>query len=122
MIDDVVGGNAVGRGDQHASLTGIPNGSGPTSAVNFANSATVWLFFTKANQVYRATSNSTGTSFTSSGVVSGSPNVTSPVTTFAPDSNTIVGLARRKSDGHLIQLRWVGSTLQPIQDLGLAIM
>lgn len=105
----------------NASL-GLPVATGPTAAVNYANSATVWLFFSNGSRIYRAISDPTGTSYPSASAVSGAQNVTSPVTAFAPDSNTILAFGRRQSDGHLIQLRWTGTSLQPIQDLGVAIM
>ena len=107
----------------HNLLSALPNSIGKMAAVNFDNTSKVWLFFTGADhQMYGGTSDSTGTSYTASAQLSGTPLVTSPITTFAPDNNTILAFARRQSDGHLIQVRWVGSSMQPVQDLGVAIM
>jgi len=101
---------------------GLPVGKGPTAAVNYGSSSTVWLFFVNGAQIYRTVSDSTGTSYPSATYISSAPNVTSPITAFAPDANTVLAFARSQSNGHLIQLRWVGTSLQPVQDLGIAIM
>ena len=104
-----------------AVLSGIPAGVGPVAAVEVGSANEIWLLFTRANQVYMASSDSSGTSYLDWGAVQ-SPKVTSPLTAFSPDAQTVLAFARRQSDGHLIQLRWLNRCLQPVQDLGVAIM
>ena len=75
--------------------------AGPIGSANYGGSAKLWLFLTSANNVYLVTSDASGTTFSAPSQVPGAPTVTSPVTTFTPDSNTLLGFARRQSDGHL---------------------
>lgn len=102
-------------------LTGVPSGVGPVAAVEVGAANQIWLLFTRANQIYIASSDPSGTSYLDWGPVE-SPKVTSPLTAFAPDARTVLAFARRQSDGHLIQLRWLSGCLQPVQDLGVEIM
>jgi hypothetical protein len=105
-------------------LNGLPLSVGPIGAVDIGNSSSglVWLFFTQNNQMFGAVSDSTGTSFTNSSQLTGTPAVTSPITAFTPDNSNVMIYARRQSDGHLIQVRWVGTSMQPVQDLNVSIM
>jgi hypothetical protein len=114
-------GAVVNHGLLSASGSSISS-SGPIGAANYGGSAKMWLFLTSANNVYVVTSDASGLTFSAPSQVPGSPTVTSPVSAFTPDSNTLLGFARRQSDGHLIQMRYTGSILQGILDTGVAIM
>jgi hypothetical protein len=104
-----------------APLDAIPQSVGPVAAVEVGSAHAIWLLFTRDNRIYLAESDATGTSYVDWGVVE-SPTVTGPPTAYAPDRNTVLAYARRQSDGHLIQLRWLNGILQATQDLGVEIL
>jgi len=105
-------------------LSALPNSVGQIGAVNFGSGANtaVWLFFTSNHNMYRAASDTTGTVYSGAAVIQTSPLVTSPITAFTPDNFHVFAYARRQSDGHLIQMSWVGTSAQGLLDLGVSIM
>jgi len=112
-------------------LTALPAGVGTVGAmwgwtpVGGQANASIYLFFTLANQIHWTNSDPNGANWGAVGQAT--TPVTSPASAFwpIPDNDTGVVYARRKSDGHLIQYRWTGLTgaaQMTLLDLGVSIM